>query len=66
MKSILLSAFALITFVSFSQKEALTWHNDLQKAVSISQKEKKPMIVFSFQLLSSLKMEAKPINLSFM
>jgi protein disulfide-isomerase len=46
MKSILLSAFALITFVSFSQKEALTWHNDLQKAVSISQKEKKPMMLF--------------------
>jgi thioredoxin-related protein len=46
MKSILLSAFALITFVSFSQKEALTWHNDLQKAVSISLKEKKPMMLF--------------------
>lgn len=46
MKSILFSAFAFITFISFSQKEALTWHTDLQKAVSISQKEKKPIMLF--------------------
>jgi thioredoxin-related protein len=46
MKSILFSAFALITFVSFSQKESLTWHTDLQKAISLSQKEKKPMMLF--------------------
>jgi protein disulfide-isomerase len=46
MKSILFSAFALITFVSFSQKEALTWHTDLQKAISLSQKDKKPMMLF--------------------
>ena len=32
--------------VSFSQKEQLTWHTDLQKAVSISQKEKKPVMLF--------------------
>ena len=46
MKSILFSAFALITFVSFSQKESLTWHTDLQKAISLSQKDKKPMMLF--------------------
>lgn len=46
MKSILISAFALMTFVSFSQKESLTWHTDLQKATSLSQKEKKPMMLF--------------------
>ncbi len=46
MKSILFSAFALINFVTFSQKEALTWHTDLQKAISLSQKEKKPMMLF--------------------
>lgn len=46
MKSILFSAFAFMTFVSFSQKEALTWHTDLQKAITLSQKEKKPMMLF--------------------
>jgi thioredoxin-related protein len=46
MKNILFSAFALVTFISFSQKEELTWHTDLQKAISLSQKEKKPMMLF--------------------
>jgi thioredoxin-related protein len=46
MKSILFSAFAFITFISFSQKEELTWHTDLQKAISLSQKEKKPIMLF--------------------
>jgi thioredoxin-related protein len=46
MKSILFSAFAFITFFSFSQKDELTWHTDLEKAISISQKEKKPMMLF--------------------
>jgi thioredoxin-related protein len=46
MKNILFSAFVLFTFISFSQKEALTWHTDLQKAISLSQKEKKPMMLF--------------------
>lgn len=46
MKSILFFAFAFIAFISFSQKEELTWHTDLQKAISISQKEKKPIMLF--------------------
>jgi protein disulfide-isomerase len=46
MKNILFSAFVLLTFISFSQKEELTWHSDLQKAISLSQKEKKPMMLF--------------------
>ena len=46
MKNILFSTFVLLTFISFSQKEELTWHSDLQKAISLSQKEKKPMMLF--------------------
>ena len=46
MKNILFSAFVLLTWISFSQKEELTWHSDLQKAISLSQKEKKPMMLF--------------------
>jgi len=46
MKSILFSAFTFLAFISFSQKEELSWHTDLQKAISLSQKEKKPMMLF--------------------
>lgn len=46
MKSILSIFFVLVTVCSFSQKEDLTWHTDLQKAISIAQKEKKPIMLF--------------------
>ena len=46
MKNIIFFAFVLLTFITFSQKEELTWHSDLQKAISLSQKEKKPMLLF--------------------
>jgi len=45
-KIIFFSFFLCYSMVSFSQKEQLTWHTDLQKAVSISQKEKKPVMLF--------------------
>lgn len=45
-KIIFFSFFLSYSMVSFSQKEQLTWHTDLQKAVSISQKEKKPVMLF--------------------
>jgi protein disulfide-isomerase len=45
-KIIFFSFFLGYSMVSFSQKEQLTWHTDLQKAVSISQKEKKPVMLF--------------------
>ena len=46
MKNTLLFTFALIIGTAFSQKEELTWHTDLNKAISISQKEKKPIMLF--------------------
>ena len=46
MKNILFIAFILFTFISFSQKEELTWHTDLQKAITVAQKEKKPLMLF--------------------
>ncbi len=46
MKNILFIAFILFTFISFSQKEELTWHTDLQKAIVVAQKEKKPLMLF--------------------
>ena len=46
MKSILFSAFAFLTFISFSQKEELTWHTDMTKATDVSIKENKPMFLF--------------------
>lgn len=46
MKQILFTAFAFIALFSFAQKETLTWHTDLNKAISISQKEKKPLMLF--------------------
>jgi thioredoxin-related protein len=46
MKNILFIAFILFTFISFSQKEELTWHTDLQKAIAVAQKEKKPLMLF--------------------
>jgi len=46
MKNILFTAFILMAYASFSQKGELVWHTDLQKAISISQKEKKPLMLF--------------------
>ncbi len=46
MKNILLLTFAFIIGTSFSQKEDLTWHTDLNKAISTAQKEKKPLMLF--------------------
>jgi thioredoxin-related protein len=46
MKNILFIAFILFTFISFSQKEELTWQTDLQKAIAVAQKEKKPLMLF--------------------
>ncbi|MFY7944927.1 MAG: thioredoxin family protein [Crocinitomicaceae bacterium] len=46
MKKIFLFAFSFVLFVANSQKDELTWHTDLNKATSIAQKEKKPLMLF--------------------
>jgi thioredoxin-related protein len=46
MKTIFTAVFFLLfSTLSFAQ-ESLTWHTDLEKAISISQKEKKPIMLF--------------------
>ena len=46
MKTIFTAAFFLLfSTISFTQ-DSLTWHTDLEKAISISQKEKKPIMLF--------------------
>jgi thioredoxin-related protein len=46
MKTIFTAAFFLLfSTISFAQ-ESLTWHTDMEKAISISQKEKKPIMLF--------------------
>ena len=45
MKTPLTLFFILFLSVSFSQSK-LVWHDDLKQAVKISQKEKKPIMMF--------------------
>jgi thioredoxin-related protein len=46
MKTIFTAVFFLLfSTLSFAQ-ESLTWHTDMEKAISISQKEKKPIMLF--------------------
>ena len=46
MKTILFSTLLFISSSLFSQVEKLTWHTDLVKAIEISTKEKKPLMLF--------------------
>jgi len=46
MKTILLSTLLFISSSFFAQVEKLTWHTDLVKAIEISTKEKKPLMLF--------------------
>ena len=46
MKTIFTAAFFLLfSTITFAQ-ESLTWHTDLNKAIKIAQKEKKPIMLF--------------------
>lgn len=45
MKTIFTAAFFLL-FSTISFAQDLTWHTDLEKAIPISQKEKKPIMLF--------------------
>jgi thioredoxin-related protein len=45
MKTIFTAAFFLL-FSTLSFAQDLTWHTDMEKAISISQKEKKPIMLF--------------------
>lgn len=47
MKTIITAAlFLFITSISFAQESGLKWHTDLNEAIKISQKEKKPIMLF--------------------
>ena len=46
MKTFLFSTLLFISSSLFSQVEKLTWHTDLVKAIEISTKEKKPLMLF--------------------
>lgn len=46
MKTILFSTLLFISSSLFSQVEKLTWHTDLVKAIEISTKENKPLMLF--------------------
>jgi len=46
MKTILFSTLLFLSSSLFSQVEKLTWHTDLLKAIEISTKEKKPLMLF--------------------
>ena len=46
MKTILLSTLLFISSSFFAQVEKLTWHTDLVKAIEISTKEKKTLMLF--------------------
>ena len=47
MKTIITAAlFLFITSISFSQESGLKWHTDLNAAIKIAQKEKKPIMLF--------------------
>ncbi len=45
MKTIFTAAL-IVLFSSISFSQELTWHTDLNKAISIAQKEKKPIMLF--------------------
>jgi protein disulfide-isomerase len=45
-KKLFFAIFLFCSMLTFGQKEQLTWHTDLDKAVSIAQKEKKPVMLF--------------------
>ena len=46
MKTFLFSTLLFISSSLFSQVQKLTWHTDLEKAIEISTKEKKPLMLF--------------------
>ena len=46
MKTILFSTLLFLSSSLFSQVQKLTWHTDLEKAMQISLKEKKPLMLF--------------------
>ena len=46
MKTFLFSALLFISGSNFAQVQKLTWHTDLEKAIQISTKEKKPLMLF--------------------
>ena len=47
MKTIITAAlFLFITSISFAQESGLKWHTDLNAAIKIAQKEKKPIMLF--------------------
>ena len=46
MKTFLFSTLLFISSSFFSQVQKLTWHTDLVKAIEISTKEKKPLMLF--------------------
>ena len=46
MKTFLFSTLLFIGSSLFSQVQKLTWHTDLEKAMQISLKEKKPLMLF--------------------
>jgi protein disulfide-isomerase len=46
MKTFLFSTLLFIGSSFFAQVEKLTWHTDLEKAIEISTKEKKPLMLF--------------------
>jgi thioredoxin-related protein len=46
MKAILFSTLLFLSSSLFSQVQKLTWHTDLEKAMQISLKEKKPLMLF--------------------
>jgi len=46
MKTLLFSTLLFISSSFFAQVEKLTWHTDLVKAIEISTKEKKPLMLF--------------------
>ena len=46
MKTFLFSTLLFIGSSFFAQVEKLTWHTDLEKAIQISTKEKKPLMLF--------------------
>ena len=46
MKTIFTVAFFLLFSTISIAQESLTWHTDMEKAIAISQKEKKPIMLF--------------------
>ena len=46
MKTFIFSTLLFISGSLFSQVQKLTWHTDLEKAIEISTKEKKPLMLF--------------------